>query len=237
VRFYVDNGGVGLERRLQAGCDRMLDILQRKGWVLGEDLVWFQDLQAEHNEAAWAMRVWRPLTFMFGIGEQAWIRTLPPPPTPIYAARDMDPVSMVDRPSLVVAGITGECSIHEGVERASALLRDSFPLLAEYLIASGTEYVVLLDGPQSRFSVLVGVTVPDTTARTGMTVRSLPPTWCRSVMHAGGLDTLSDTMDYLYTWWLSGTNLEIDGPTVVRLGRDPWSASTLEITIPIRSAD
>ena len=46
VKIYMDNGGVGMERDLQIGTDRMLELLPKKGFVIGESLVWFQDLNA-----------------------------------------------------------------------------------------------------------------------------------------------------------------------------------------------
>jgi predicted alpha/beta superfamily hydrolase len=67
IRIYMDNGGVGMDReRMQPGCERMLDILPKKGFILGENLEWFLDEKAEHNEAAWAARLHRPLLFLFG---------------------------------------------------------------------------------------------------------------------------------------------------------------------------
>ncbi len=65
IRIYLDNGGVGLESELQPGCDKMLRVLQEKGFRLGENLEWFRDAGAEHNEMAWSKRVWRPLLFMY----------------------------------------------------------------------------------------------------------------------------------------------------------------------------
>ncbi|HOW97370.1 MAG TPA: alpha/beta hydrolase-fold protein [Kiritimatiellia bacterium] len=78
VRFYMDNGGIGLEERLQTGIDQMLPLLQDMGFEQGDNLVWFRDIAAEHNEAAWAKRVWMPLLYFFGQGPQDWIRELPP---------------------------------------------------------------------------------------------------------------------------------------------------------------
>jgi len=78
VRFYMDNGGIGLEERLQTGAAEMLSILQGLGFEQGRDLVWIRDLEAEHNEAAWAKRVWMPLLYFFGEGPQEWVRELPP---------------------------------------------------------------------------------------------------------------------------------------------------------------
>ncbi|MBU1693020.1 MAG: histidine kinase [Verrucomicrobia bacterium] len=81
VRFYMDNGGIGLEERLQPGAAEMLSILQGLGFEQGRDLVWVRDLEAEHNEAAWARRVWRPLLYFFGEGPQEWMDELPPIPS------------------------------------------------------------------------------------------------------------------------------------------------------------
>ncbi|MBN2113655.1 MAG: alpha/beta hydrolase [Acidimicrobiia bacterium] len=65
-RLYLDNGGVGLDAELQPGLDRMLAILEAKGFRRGEDLDVVIDPRAEHHEEAWAARVWRPLEFLFG---------------------------------------------------------------------------------------------------------------------------------------------------------------------------
>lgn len=65
VRLYVDNGGVGMDlEKIQPGCDRMLEILRAKGFRDGENLEWYLDAGAEHNERAWAARLWRPLEFL-----------------------------------------------------------------------------------------------------------------------------------------------------------------------------
>ena len=67
IRIYMDNGGVGLDDRLQAGCEAMLRALQANGFKMGENLEWYRDPEAEHNERAWSKRVWRPLLFMYGV--------------------------------------------------------------------------------------------------------------------------------------------------------------------------
>ena len=67
IRIYMDNGGVGLDSQLQPGCEAMLRALQADGFKLGENLEWYRDPEAEHNEPAWARRVWRPLVFMYGV--------------------------------------------------------------------------------------------------------------------------------------------------------------------------
>ena len=62
----MDCGGVGIEARLKTGMDDMRLILSKKGYKEGVDFEYFYDETAEHNERAWAERLWRPLRFMFG---------------------------------------------------------------------------------------------------------------------------------------------------------------------------
>jgi predicted alpha/beta superfamily hydrolase len=57
VRFYIDNGGKGLEERLQPGVDEMVKSLETKGYRRGKDLFLISAPEAEHNEAAWAKRM------------------------------------------------------------------------------------------------------------------------------------------------------------------------------------
>ena len=64
--IYIDNGGIGLEQILRPGVDKMMGILKAKGYTEGKDLFLFIDPAAEHNEAAWAKRVWRPIEIFFG---------------------------------------------------------------------------------------------------------------------------------------------------------------------------
>lgn len=63
--FYLDNGGVGLESVLQPGIDEMIDALKSHGYKKEKDFFLFIDNEAEHNEAAWAKRMWRPLILFF----------------------------------------------------------------------------------------------------------------------------------------------------------------------------
>jgi len=44
----------------------MFCLLTSKGFVLGEELDYYFDRGAGHNEDAWADRLERPLRFMFG---------------------------------------------------------------------------------------------------------------------------------------------------------------------------
>jgi predicted alpha/beta superfamily hydrolase len=66
IKVYFDNGSIGLEKRLQPGIDEALALLKERGYKENKDLEWFLDEGADHNEASWAKRVWRPLLFMFG---------------------------------------------------------------------------------------------------------------------------------------------------------------------------
>ncbi len=65
IKFYIDNGGVGLDEKLQPGVDEMISALKEKRYEQGKDLYWFFDLTAEHNERAWSKRVWRFLEYFF----------------------------------------------------------------------------------------------------------------------------------------------------------------------------
>lgn len=65
IKFYIDNGDIGLEKRLQPGVDEMLSVLRDKGYVDGKDIYYFQDFNADHNEATWAKRVYKFLKYFF----------------------------------------------------------------------------------------------------------------------------------------------------------------------------
>ncbi len=64
--LYIDNGGVGLETVLQPGVDEMIKTLKEKGYEEEKDFFVFIDSKAEHNEATWAKRIWRPIILFFG---------------------------------------------------------------------------------------------------------------------------------------------------------------------------
>jgi predicted alpha/beta superfamily hydrolase len=56
VFFYIDNGGIGLEQKLQPGVDAMLSALKQKGYKEGKDYFYFNDPKARHFESDWAKR-------------------------------------------------------------------------------------------------------------------------------------------------------------------------------------
>ena len=64
--FYIDNGGVGLERLLQPGIDELLEQLQKKGLQADHDYVWKSYSDARHDESSWAQRMPTALQLLFG---------------------------------------------------------------------------------------------------------------------------------------------------------------------------
>lgn len=64
-RIYMDCGGAPGEVSLKVGMDDMVKVLRDRGWVEGRDFAWYFDPAAEHNEQAWASRLWRPLSYLF----------------------------------------------------------------------------------------------------------------------------------------------------------------------------
>lgn len=65
-RIYMDCGGYGSESSLKPGMDSLAKLLQEKGYREQRDYQSFFDERADHSERAWAARMWRPLTFLFG---------------------------------------------------------------------------------------------------------------------------------------------------------------------------
>jgi hypothetical protein len=47
----------------------MLEVLNQKGFVENKDLLFVKDVTAEHNESAWAKRVYRFLEFLFPVSQ------------------------------------------------------------------------------------------------------------------------------------------------------------------------
>lgn len=63
--FYIDNGGIELEERLQPGIDEMLQALKAKNYKENKDFVWVKAPQDKHSEAAWARRMPAALKLCF----------------------------------------------------------------------------------------------------------------------------------------------------------------------------
>ena len=66
IRIYIDNGGIGLEEKLQPGIDEMVIALLNQGFILEEDLFVYYYKTARHSEQYWAERFWKPLKIFFG---------------------------------------------------------------------------------------------------------------------------------------------------------------------------
>lgn len=66
IKIYMDCGTLELEARLLPGMERMKELLVARGMKEGSDLLVVVDQGAAHNEPAWANRLWKPLTFLYG---------------------------------------------------------------------------------------------------------------------------------------------------------------------------
>jgi predicted alpha/beta superfamily hydrolase len=67
MTLYIDNGSIGVDKRLQPGIDEMIQVLENKGYQAGVDFYWYHVPGAEHNEQAWLKRFWRPLQIFFSL--------------------------------------------------------------------------------------------------------------------------------------------------------------------------
>jgi predicted alpha/beta superfamily hydrolase len=67
VKIYIDNGGVGLDKRFQPGVDEMLRALNSRDFLQGRDIYYYFDTNAQHSEMFWASRFWRALKFLFAV--------------------------------------------------------------------------------------------------------------------------------------------------------------------------
>lgn len=67
IKLYIDNGGVGLEDQLQPGIDEFISTLKSLGYNENVDFLWVKDPTSEHNESAWASRVYKFLEFLFPV--------------------------------------------------------------------------------------------------------------------------------------------------------------------------
>ena len=66
LKVYIDCGGIGLESILLPGAAKMISALTKLGYKNEKDYLWLYDKNGEHNESNWALRVWRPLEFLYG---------------------------------------------------------------------------------------------------------------------------------------------------------------------------
>jgi predicted alpha/beta superfamily hydrolase len=68
-RLYLDVGTREGANTL-ANAQAMRDLLVRKGWTLGKDLMWVEDRGGMHNEAAWGRRLRKALPFLLAGGSE-----------------------------------------------------------------------------------------------------------------------------------------------------------------------
>ncbi len=224
--LYIDNGGVGLEQLLQPGCDLMLETLQEKGFVLGRNLFWMQDEEAEHNEAAWAERVWMPLSMMYGRGRQPWKTRARSVPTPVYADWTLEPDAIVEVGSFTAVGYEEKIGGPLMHERAMALW-EKFSNNAAQLDAPRNpeepETVgVTTAGQYWRDTFyLAGLVVADGSAvPEGMTMREVPGGHYLQFTHTGPAASLKEVFEYLYNWWIPRSDFVFGQGSVELYGHD-----------------
>ena len=231
LRLYLDNGGVGLDRELQSGNDWMLEVLLRKGFVPGRNLVWFQDLSAEHNEAAWAKRAWMPLEYFFGIGEQVWTKDMAPLPKPLNAERLANPIPIKQLPALTVAG---RKEVMHGAKMSTEI-----PALWEKALKASTStgefvgvswYDVKDD---EKFDYVAGQIVAGGGGPNMITVAS---NTYAVFEHRGSLSDLPKTTDFIYNCWIPRSSYEASQPSVMRFLKPNFSAPdfSAELRVPVR---
>lgn len=66
IKIYLDSSGQGGEGRMTPDYLRLKELLIRKGFEDGKDVIYYFDPDGDHSERSWASRVWRPLKFLFG---------------------------------------------------------------------------------------------------------------------------------------------------------------------------
>lgn len=64
VRLYIDQGTAGLDSRYAPKMKQLIAVLERNGFTMGRNLDLVVVEGADHNEAAWAARLERPLRFL-----------------------------------------------------------------------------------------------------------------------------------------------------------------------------
>lgn len=221
VRIYIDNGGIGLEKILQPGCDLMLEVLQEKGFKLGKDLLWYQDINAGHSEEEWAKRAWMPLLYMFGKGKQKWLKELPSPPEPLYGQKDKEKKEVTKLESFYVAGISRVLTGRDATKEIDGLWEEVKNTMPDsgFLIEKDSPVAVGLGYPREEdreFRYFCGALVTDThiPLPEGWTVLEIPETsYIRYEIKSG---TAKEALDYLSDWYLPKNNLKRkkDSPSI-----------------------
>jgi len=63
--FYIDNGGIGLDKILQPGVNEVIAALKKRGLEEGKNFVWKRFPNDHHSEPAWAARMPAALSLLF----------------------------------------------------------------------------------------------------------------------------------------------------------------------------
>ena len=64
MKLYMDNGGKGVDEKLQPGIGEMIDALNARGYEEGVDFIFIKDEEAAHTEGEWAKRIPGALKYM-----------------------------------------------------------------------------------------------------------------------------------------------------------------------------
>lgn len=224
--IYIDNGGVGLEQMLQPGCDLMLETLPAKGFELGRNLFWIQDPKAEHNEAAWAERVWMPLSMMYGRGAQRWKAKARSVPTPVYADWDLEPDAIVEVGPFHAVGFEEKVGGPQMHERAMALwerFSRSAGLLTTPRNPDAPEYVGITSvaGYWRETRYMAGLVMAEGSAvPEEMTLREVPGGRYLQFTHTGPATALKEVFEYLYRWWIPRSDFRVAQGSIELYGPD-----------------
>ena len=217
IRVYMDNGSLGLEKRLQPALDRMLEALQAKGFQQGTNLGWLRDVMGEHSEVSWSKRIQVPLLFLFATDPKTWQDSLTPIPTPMYAAKDAQPLTERDTEPLWLAGYDVLCRPDSAPEQ----MRQAWVKLEGQLAAldpGGQRQRIAVVREEAVRSRRYFVGVRWEKARplpAGFSSMELPARRMAFVQHEGSFDSLEASLDYLFRWWSPRSRRAVENEAVI----------------------
>ena len=242
IRLYIDNGGLGLEKMLQPGCDVMLETLPSMGLTFGRDLFWQYDAEAEHSEAAWNARVDQPLLMMFGVDQADRRIESEPPPQPVYHDSVVEAHAIVELDDFLVVGLQTNVSWYFDQPDYRSLwdrLKERVADIAHVRHPDASEYVGLMlpEKESTGFRYVAGVVVskadrvPD-----DMTTESVPSHRCLQFLHRGKADTIRAFGDEVRMWWLPRNRYET-GENYIELYGDNYDPNSddadMQLLVPL----
>jgi len=221
VKIYIDNDGIGLERKLQPGCDLMIEVLIQKGFKLSENLVWYQDLNAGHTEEEWAKRAGMPIEWKYGVQPRPqWLAHLPAPPVAFYAERDKEPPTREQLPNLYVAGIRR--LIDSDATPAEfgdiwKLFFNELPILKNRGAFGQPTYLGLGSEKNNdwKFYYTAGIIIDDKNIKlpNNWIIEEIPAADYIKYAHKTGL--IIESFNYLFDWYIPKNNLRrLNQPTI-----------------------